>query len=295
MFMKLSHRPSKMHYQDKEGKAMFGSSKVQGLESQIRELTGRLEKVNQEKADLARRLEAEKARAAEVERKLMDTDFERLKEEARVSQAEYEGLKDLYTRKVQAFDSSKEEEEQNFAREAAVSRYNLKNEINAVKSENQGKVAGTVQTFIESYNYYLNQIKLLMDALGNVTVRMTEGMFDSPQEDLKANFGLQMVEELKAKTETISQDSGDLIVIGAPEEKEEPAEGAETEAVEEAAEGAEAAVEAAAEEKAEEAVEEAAGAVEEAAESAEEAVTEAVEEVTEAVEEKEGDAAEAAK
>jgi len=277
---------------------MFGSGKVQGLESQIRELTGRLEKVNQEKADLARRLEAEKARAAEVERKLMDTDFERLKEEARVSQAEYEGLKDLYTRKVQAFDSSKEEEEQNFAREAAVSRYNLKNEINAVKSENQEKVAGTVQTFIESYNYYLNQIKMLMDALGNVTVRMTEGMFDSPQEDLKANFGLQMVEELKAKTESISQDSGDLIVIGAPEEKEEPEAEAETEAVEECAEAvaeaAEVAVEGA-EEKAEEAVEEAAEAVEEAAEVVEETVTEAVEEVTEAVEEKEGDAAEAAK
>jgi len=256
---------------------MFGSGKVQGLESQIRELTGKLEKVNQEKAELSRRLEAEKARAAEVERKLIDTDFEKLKEEARVSKVEYEGLKDLYTRKVQTFDSSKEEEEQKFARESALSRYNLKNEINAVKQENQGKVAGTVQTFVESYNYYMNQIKMLMDALSNVAVRTSEVMFDNPQEDLKANFGLQMVEELKSQTDAINRDSGDLIVIGAPEEKEEEEAAPEAaEAVEEAAETAEGAAET---------VKEAKEAVEDAAKDAAETAGDVVEDADKIAEE----------
>ena len=262
---------------------MFGSSKVQGLESQIRELTGRLEKANQEKAELNRRLEAEKARAAEVERKLIDTDYEKLKEEARVARVEYEGLKELYTRKVQTFDSSKEEEEQNFAREAALSRYNLKNEINEVKKENQGKVAGTVQTFVESYNYYLSQIKVLMDALSNVAVRTSEVMFDNPQEDLKANFGLQMVEELKSETTALNRDSGDLIVIGAPEEKEEgvfvTGESIEDVVEQVADEAAKPAGEAA--KPAEEAAEAVKDAAEEGAEAAAEEVAEKAEDVAE--------------
>ena len=150
---------------------MFGSKKIQELEARVRELTDSLSKQQAENADLTQQLDSARSRIASMEAQLMDFDLEQAKEQAKASQAEYEGLKELYTRKTREFDEYKEGEEQRFARDQALQRHNLENEIRDNRQANQDFVTNTVKTFGESYNYYLNQIKVLMDALGNVATR----------------------------------------------------------------------------------------------------------------------------
>ena len=242
---------------------MFGSAKIQNLEIKIQSLNDQLQKAAQENQSLKQALESAQRKSAELEAKLADTDLEQLKEEARASKAEFEGLKGLYTEKIQAFDASKEDEEQAFAREAALKRHNLENEIRDNRQSNQEYVSSTVKSFSDSYNYYLNQIKLLMDALSDVAASAGEVLFTEPNDDLKAKIGQQMAEKLKAETDPLRTGSGDRILIGSLEE--EPAEEA-CEACEEAAEAVEEVCEA---------CEEAVEAAQEACEACEEAAAEA--------------------
>ena len=248
---------------------MFGSSKIQELEAQIRELNRALERAEKEKIDLNQQLAAAKREAAELEARLADTDLEALKEQARATKVEFEGMKDLYARKIQAFDASKEEKEQEFARQAAIERYNLDNEIRDNRQANQEFVRDTVKTFGESYNYYLSQIKLLMDALGDVAARTGEALFAEPTEDLKTKFGQQMADKLKTDTDALRSDDGDRLLIGSTEEVKPEAAPA-PEIVE---------AEAILEETVAEAVEEAAPVVEEAAAEAQDAAEAVAEEV----------------
>ena len=233
---------------------MFGSKKIQELEARVQELTEKLSRETAEKTDLAGKLESAKARIAEVEAELHDFDLENLKEKAKATIAEYEGLKDLYARKNKEFDDSKEEAEQTFARDQALQRHNLENEIRDNRQANQDYVANTVKTFGESYNYYLSQIKTLMDALGNVAAKTGEALFSGDNGDLKTRFGSQMRDMLKSGAEALRGDGGDRLFIGGTEDEpvEEPVEEAVEEFAEEAEEAAEDAVE-----EAEEAVEEA--------------------------------------
>ena len=164
---------------------MFGSKKIQELEDQVRELTERLSKQQAENADLTQQLDSAKNRIAGMEAQLMDFDLEQAKEAAKASRAEFEGLKDLYSRKNREFDEFKEEEEQRFARDQALQRHNLENEIRDNRQANQEYVANTVKTFGESYNYYLNQIKVLMDALSQVTERAGKNLFENDTDHLK--------------------------------------------------------------------------------------------------------------
>ena len=250
---------------------MFGSKKIQELEAQVRQLTEKLTRETAEKTDLAQKLESAKARIAEVEAELHDFDLENLKEKAKTTIAEYEGLKDLYARKNKEFDDSKEEAEQTFARDQALQRHNLENEIRDNRQANQDYVANTVKTFGESYNYYLSQIKTLMDALGNVAAKTGEALFSGDNGDLKTRFGSQMRDMLKSGAEALQGVDGDRLFIGGTEDEpvEEPAEEPVEEPIEEP-------VEEAAEAFAEEA--------EEAVEDAEECAGEAVEEVEDAAE-----------
>jgi chromosome segregation ATPase len=156
---------------------MFGSKKIQELEARVQELTESLSRRESENADLTQQLDSAKSRIAEMEAQLNDFDLEQAKEAAKASRAEFEGLKDLYSRKNREFDEFKEEEEQRFARDQALQRHNLENEIRDNRQANQEYVANTVKTFGESYNYYLNQIKVLMDALGNVATRTGAALF----------------------------------------------------------------------------------------------------------------------
>ena len=215
---------------------MFGSSKIRNLEDQLSSLNEKWQQTVQERDSLRQQLEAARQRIGEMENQLRDTDLEQLKAQEKATIAEYEGLKDLYARKIQAFDASKEEQEQAFAREAALQRHNLENEIRDNRQASQDYVSSTVKTFSESYNYYLNQIKLLMDALGDVAARTGEALFSESNDDLKAKIGQQMADKLKAETDPLRSDNGDLILIGTveePEELEEPEEPEESEEAEE--------------------------------------------------------------
>lgn len=212
---------------------MFGSSKIRNLEDQLSNLNEKLQQTVQERDSLRQQLEAARQRIGEMENQLRDTDLEQLKDQEKATIAEYEGLKDLYARKIQAFDASKEEQEQAFAREAALQRHNLENEIRDNRQASQDYVSSTVKTFSESYNYYLNQIKLLMDALGDVAARTGEALFSESNDDLKAKIGQQMADKLKAETDPLRSDNGDLILIGTVEEPEEPEEVEEPEEPEE--------------------------------------------------------------
>ena len=273
---------------------MFGSGKIQMLQSQLRDAEDRLDKVTREKDSLAQQLSAANAKIAQLESQLEDFDLEQLKEQAKASHAEYEGLKELYARKVKEFDDTKEEKEQAFARESALSRHNLENEIRDNREANRAYVSGTVRQFSESYNYYLNQIKLMMDALGDVAARTGEKLFSGIDEsqNLMLSIGQEMSEKLNAETDGLRDEEKGLVLIAnaeavdsqlpqevevIPAEEEELAGEESSEPVGEAAE-------------AEEVIEEAAADADgEAAETVEEAV-----DLAEAAEEAAADAAECA-
>lgn len=252
---------------------MFGSNKIKDLESQLGLLQSKLDTFTQENERLTRELESARGRVSELEAQLNDFDLERLKEEARASRAEYEGLRELYTRKNKDFDDNVGAEEEKFAREAALQRHNLENEIRDNRQANQDYVTSTVKTFGESYNYYLNQIKLLMDALGDVATQTGAALFAGENGDLKARIGHSMRERLKSGTDSLKGDGGDLLLIGNTEEEELPVEAVE-DFVEDAAEEVEDFTEDAVD-AAKDTVEDFAGDAGEAAGDVEEAVEEA--------------------
>ena len=233
---------------------MFGSRKIQELEYKLREVTDNLDKITKERNDLTQRLSEADAKIADLEAKVAESELEHLKEDARATKAQFEGLKELYTRKVKEFDDSIEQREEDFAQEDALKRHNLENEIRDNRQANQEYVAGTVKRFSESYNYYLNQIKLLMDALGDIAKHTGEALFtgEYSDRDLMTSMGEEIVARLKTDTDSLRTDDSGLVLIGTPEEaqKEDAPEAPDDEVILEAdadtfSFGGEAAVEAA--------------------------------------------------
>ena len=200
---------------------MFGSKKLQEANAQLDALRRELDREKNARAEAEKLLSSARNQVSDLEAQLRNTDLDALKEQAKETIAEYQGLKDLYARKIEEFENGKEEKEQAFARDAALQRHSLENEIRDNRQANQEYVANTVKTFSESYNYYLNQIKTLMDALGNVAARTGEALFEAENADLKDHFGRQMVEELKSTLDGMQNDEGDRILIGAAEEEPE--------------------------------------------------------------------------
>lgn len=179
---------------------MFGKKQIQELEAQLQTTREQLNQATSENASLREQLEAANRQIAALKGQLHDFDLEKEKETAAALKAEYEGLRNLYRQKNQEFDDSKEEKEQTFARDQAIQRHNLENEIRDNRQANQDYVANTVRTFGESYNYYLNQIKVLMDALGSVAAQTGEALFSQENADLKARFDSQMRGALKSSS-----------------------------------------------------------------------------------------------
>ena len=221
---------------------MFGSRKLQEANAQLDALRRELDREKSARAEAEKMLSSVRTQVSNLEAQLRDTDLDALKEQAKETIAEYQGLKELYSRKINEFENGREEKEQAFARDAALQRHSLENEIRDHRQANQEYVASTVKTFSESYNYYLNQIKTLMDALGKVATRTGEALFEAENADLKDHFGRQMVEELKSGLDGMQNDEGDRILIGAAEEavvepqEEECCESAACESAEEKAE-----------------------------------------------------------
>ena len=181
---------------------MFGKKQITSLESEVQELQSKLNQGIQQNGSLKEQLDAANRQISRLESQLQDYDAEKAREEALSLKAEYEGLRELYKQKNQEFDDSIEEKEQTFARDQAIQRHNLENEIRDNRQANQDYVAETVRTFGQSYNYYLGQIKTLMDALSRVAAQTGETLFSGENADLKDRFGTQMQEYLKAGEES---------------------------------------------------------------------------------------------
>jgi len=206
---------------------MFGSK---NYEMRIQHMKESLDKLTEEKKQVEKELENARSRISDLEEQLAKSDLEILKRENKETLAEYQGLKELYLRKNQDFDNNLQEKEESYAKEESLARHHLKDEIAQQKLDTEKSVAETVNTFSETYNYYLNQIKVLMDALGNVASATGKQLFSGEAVDLKTEFGRQMVNALKQGTDTLPQGSGDRILIGSAEEEEVPAAEAAPEA-----------------------------------------------------------------
>ena len=189
---------------------MFGKKQIQELQTQLQNTQDQLNQTTQEKDSLKQQLEAANARIEALEAQLNDFDLEQAKEDARTAQAEYEGLRDLYKQKNQEFDDTREEKEQTFARDQAIQRHNLENEIRDNRQANQDYVASSVRTFGETYNHYLNQIKLLMDALSNVAAQTGETLFSAENGDFKSRFDSQMRSSLKSGVDLLEVETEEV-------------------------------------------------------------------------------------
>ena len=231
---------------------MFGSGKLKELETQLTAFKGKLEAAVKEKTDLAEQLKkanervqslekqlaeseaAAKEKIEELSHRLEQSEGAALQEQARKTIVEYEGLKELYTRKNQEIDSIRESTEEGFAREAATKRHDLEEEIATNRADNEALVSETVQTFAGSYKYYLDQVRGLMDALSQAAQETGASLFGGDTANIKERFGAKILEHLQESANTLKQDSGDLLLIGAEEAEAAP------EAPEEAMEEAEA-------------------------------------------------------
>ena len=198
---------------------MFGSKKSQIFEAQANELKKKLEQEIKHSKELESQLQNAKEKISSLEKQIADSEQETLKRELNASKAEYEGLKDLYVRKNQEFDDSVGQREEEFARNAARQRKDLENEISDNRQENREYVTGAIQSFSESYNYYLNQIRVLMDALSDVATKTGKALFTGEADDLKANFGLSMAEEIRSRTDALRNHAGDVLLIGGQEDE----------------------------------------------------------------------------
>ena len=272
---------------------MFGSGKIRELEAQLSSMRSKLDSAEKEKKDALQQLTGAKSRIQELEQQLAESEGTELKAQARKTIVEYEGLKDLYMKKNREIDESRESVEESFAREAATKRHDLEEEIRTNREDNQTMVSETVKTFAGSYQYYLDQIRVLMDALSQAARETGDSLFAGDPLNIREVFGSRIREHLQNDTDALKQNAGDLLLIGAEEAKEAVGEVPAEEAAAEVAEAAEEIAPEAAEEAAE-TTEEIAGAAEEAAEAAEDAAEEVAEEATEEIAGAAEEAAEAA-
>ena len=205
------------------GKASLLEAQLHGLELQRQEDQQKLDSRAEDNEKLTQELEAERGKVSELKTELSKfDDAKRLMEDAQNSKDEYECLKELYVTKRQEFDNSMEEKEKAFAAETAQQRAILDKEIRDNRQANQKYVTSSVKAFAESYNYYLNQIKLLMDTLSAVATQTGENLFSGENGDLKARIGHQIQERLTSGT-ALLKGEGDVLLFGsAKEEAEEP-------------------------------------------------------------------------
>lgn len=198
---------------DLEAKLKAAKEKITGLESNLEEAKGKI-------GGLESNLEEAKGKLGEMAARFKDGELETLKAKAKQSVVEFEGLKELYSGKIRELDKSRESQEEEFAKESAVKRHNLAEEIRANQEENQERVSNTVQAFAGSYLYYMDQIRLLMDALSQAATETGKTLFEGSLEDVKARFGSSIAGHLRNDVGALAQGTGDRLLIGAAEEAE---------------------------------------------------------------------------
>ena len=193
-------------------------SSLESADKEKTNLENKLQKAENEKAELEAKLRSANGKIVELEEKLKNTDYDELKEKAKQTAVEFQGLKDLYTEKIKEFEESKESQEEEFAKEAAVKRNNLEEEIQTNRSENQDMVSNTVKVFAGSYLYYMDQIRVMMDAVSQAAAETGSMLFEGNTEDIKERFGERIAEHLRNDVGELKQDTGDRLLIGASEE-----------------------------------------------------------------------------
>ena len=153
---------------------------------------------------------------SELEAKLTDTDLEQMKAQVRDTQVELEGIRNLYNRKIKDFEDSLAEKEEAFARNNEILRRNLDNEIQESRCANEAYVSDAVKRFSESYNYYLNQIRLFTDALSQVAAETGQALFSGglADGDLRSSIGRSMVARMQADTDLLRSDDNAMVLIG---------------------------------------------------------------------------------
>ena len=132
-------------------------------QSKIAELEAVLSDMNEKNAEMSEKNAEMCEKNAELERELAESEMTELKQKEKDLIIEYEGLKDLYSRKVKEFDDALEERERAFAREDALKRRNLEEELEENRQDSQRYVGNTVKNFSESFSFYQNQIKTLQE------------------------------------------------------------------------------------------------------------------------------------
>ena len=153
---------------------------------------------------------------SKLEAKLTDTDLEQMKAQVRDTQVELEGIRNLYNRKIKDFEDSLAEKEEAFARNNEILRRNLDNEIQESRCANEAYVSDAVKRFSESYNYYLNQIRLFTDALSQVAAETGQALFSGglADGDLRSSIGRSMVARMQADTDLLRSDDNAMVLIG---------------------------------------------------------------------------------
>ena len=199
---------------------MFGNEKRKELESRLSEIQHRLDSSEKEKADLQQQLKTAKDKIQDLEKRLAESEGTELQEKARQTIVEYEGLKELYAQKAKELDESRESTEESFAREAANKRHDLSEEIRINRENNQNMVTETVKTFAGSYQYYLDQIRVLMDALSQAAKETGESLFAGDPEDIRERFGAKILGRLRSDADALKQENGDVLLIGTEEREE---------------------------------------------------------------------------
>ena len=188
------------------------------------ELENQLKNAREKMQALEKELASAKEQIGEMEAVLKDTDLEAMKKTAKQSAAEYEGLKELYAGKIREFDTSRATREEEFARESAVKRHNLEEEIRTGREENQEQVSNTVKVFAGSYLYYMDQIRTMMDALSQAAAETGKTLFSGEAGDIKERFGASVAEHLRNDVGALEQGTGDRLLISAEDEIPEKAE-----------------------------------------------------------------------
>lgn len=185
-------------------------------QSKIAELEAVLSDMNEKNAEMSEKNAEMCEKNAELERELAESEMTELKQKEKDLIIEYEGLKDLYSRKVKEFDDALEERERAFAREDALKRRNLEEELEENRQDSQRYVGNTVKNFSESFSFYLNQIKQLMNALGDVAVQTGKNLFTDniAESNLKGLIGQQMADKLQSENGDLMDDEDGRILFG---------------------------------------------------------------------------------
>ncbi len=196
--------------------------RLDAANGRISELEKSLSSANSNIADLEQSLASANASISELEERVAQTDLEELKEQARVALVEVEGLRSMYEKKIQDFDNSLEDKQELYEKEDARQRYNMVKSIEDGRLANRDYINNTLKEFSQSFGYYLAQVKLLMDALGDVAVKTGETLFQGQEEKLLTSIGEGISAKVQDEADALDPEGVVLIKNAKEEYRPEP-------------------------------------------------------------------------